>query len=165
MQQAIITLGGGCFWCTEAVFQRIRGVLRVESGYCNGRLATRPSYEDVCRGDTGFNEVVQLGYDPQVDLKPLEPVVKHFTAVAKQDGLPIGKPAEYDEGMYQHQVPGGMMTNLTRQLREIKMEHRLDEILEEVVQVRREYGYPVMATPYSQIVGAQAFDNLIAGAR
>ena len=61
-----LVLGGGCFWCTEAVFQRIRGVLRVESGYCNGRLATRPSYEDVCRGDTGFNEVVQLGYDPQV---------------------------------------------------------------------------------------------------
>ena len=47
-----------------------------------------------------------------------------------------------------------MMTNLTRQLRELKMEHRLDEILEEVVQVRKEFGYPVMATPYSQIVGS-----------
>ena len=57
------------------------------------------------------------------------------------------------------------MTNLTRQLREIKMEHRLDEILEEVVRVRREYGYPVMATPYSQIVGAQAFENVVSGER
>ena len=72
---------------------------------------------------------------------------------------------EYDLFHFEHQVPGGMMTNLTRQLREIKMEHRLDEILEEVMRVRREYGYPVMATPYSQIVGAQAFENVVSGER
>lgn len=57
------------------------------------------------------------------------------------------------------------MTNLTRQLREVKMENRLDEILEEVVRVRRDFGYPVMATPFSQIVGAQAADNVISGER
>lgn len=57
------------------------------------------------------------------------------------------------------------MTNLTRQLREVGMEHRLDEILEEVVLVRKEFGYPVMATPYSQIVGAQAVENVISGER
>ena len=57
------------------------------------------------------------------------------------------------------------MTNLTRQLREVGMEHRLDEILEEVVLVRKEFGYPVMATPYSQIVGAQAIENVISGER
>ena len=49
---------------------------------------------------------------------------------------------EYDLFHFEHQVPGGMMTNLTRQLREMGMEHRLDEILEEVVRVRREFGYP-----------------------
>jgi biotin carboxyl carrier protein len=58
-----------------------------------------------------------------------------------------------------------MMTNLTRQLREVGMEHRLEEILEEVVVVRREFGYPVMATPYSQIVGAQAVENIVSGER
>jgi biotin carboxyl carrier protein len=58
-----------------------------------------------------------------------------------------------------------MMTNLIRQLREVGMEHRLDEILEEVVLVRKEFGYPVMATPYSQIVGAQAVENIISGER
>jgi biotin carboxyl carrier protein len=58
-----------------------------------------------------------------------------------------------------------MMTNLTRQLREIGMEHRLDEILEEIVVVRKEFGYPVMATPYSQIVGAQAVENVVSGER
>ena len=57
------------------------------------------------------------------------------------------------------------MTNLTRQLREVGMEHRLEEILEEVVLVRKEFGYPVMATPYSQIVGAQAIENILSGER
>lgn len=58
-----ITLGGGCFWCTEAVFVRVQGVLDVESGYCNGETV-RPSYEQVCSGRTGHNEVVKLVYDP-----------------------------------------------------------------------------------------------------
>jgi peptide-methionine (S)-S-oxide reductase len=57
-----ITLGGGCFWCTEAVFVQVRGVVDVESGYCNGRML-QPSYEDVCTGTTGHNEVVKLVYD------------------------------------------------------------------------------------------------------
>ena len=60
-----ITLGGGCFWCTEAVFVQVRGVLDVESGYCNGK-PEHPSYEDVCTGMTGHNEVVKLVYDSAV---------------------------------------------------------------------------------------------------
>jgi peptide-methionine (S)-S-oxide reductase len=58
-----ITLGGGCFWCTEAVYKDVKGVLDVESGYCNGHVKS-PSYEDVCTGQTGHNEVVKLVYDP-----------------------------------------------------------------------------------------------------
>jgi len=66
-----ITLGGGCFWCTEAVFVRVKGVLDVQSGYCNGDMP-QPSYEDVCTGRTGHNEVVQLVYDPEViDLRQI----------------------------------------------------------------------------------------------
>ncbi len=57
-----ITLGGGCFWCTEAVFVKVRGVTDVESGYSNGQ-ATPPSYEEVCTGRTGCNEVVKLTFD------------------------------------------------------------------------------------------------------
>ena len=56
MANASITLGGGCFWCTEAVFVRVRGVTDVESGYSNGQGPARPSYEQVCTGQTGFNE-------------------------------------------------------------------------------------------------------------
>ena len=58
-----LTLGGGCFWCTEAVFVRVKGVVDVESGYCNGETVD-PSYEQVCSGRTGHNEVVKLVYDP-----------------------------------------------------------------------------------------------------
>jgi len=58
-----LVLGGGCFWCTEAVYKAVRGVLDVESGYSNGQ-APRPSYEEVCTGRTGCNEVVRLVYDP-----------------------------------------------------------------------------------------------------
>ena len=56
-----ITLGGGCFWCTEAVYVQVRGVVDVESGYSNGHVH-QPSYEDVCTGTTGHNEVVKLGW-------------------------------------------------------------------------------------------------------
>ena len=60
-----LTLGGGCFWCTEAVFVRVKGVTDVESGYSNGDTA-HPSYEQVCSGTTGHAEVVKLTYDPNV---------------------------------------------------------------------------------------------------
>ena len=60
-----IALGGGCFWCTEAVFKEVRGVLDVESGYSNGQ-ETAPTYEQVCTGRTGSAEVVKLVYDPAV---------------------------------------------------------------------------------------------------
>ncbi len=57
-----ITLGGGCFWCLEAVFELCDGVTAVESGYCNGHVVN-PSYEAVCTGTTGHNEVVQVSFD------------------------------------------------------------------------------------------------------
>lgn len=59
-----LTLGGGCFWCTEAVYVRVKGVVDVESGYANGQTVA-PTYEQVCSGRTGHAEVVKLVYDPQ----------------------------------------------------------------------------------------------------
>lgn len=63
--QEIATLGGGCFWCLEAVFVDLRGVEEVVSGYAGGRVA-QPSYEQVCSGTTGHAEVVQVTFDPRV---------------------------------------------------------------------------------------------------
>lgn len=57
------TFGNGCFWCTEAVFQRLKGVQSVQSGYAGGHV-DRPSYEQVCGGNTGHAEVIQITYDP-----------------------------------------------------------------------------------------------------
>lgn len=65
MAAETIYLGGGCFWCTEAVFDRVRGIVDVESGYANGHL-DHPSYDDICTGQTGHAEVVKLEFDPAV---------------------------------------------------------------------------------------------------
>ncbi|QOI98045.1 MAG: peptide-methionine (S)-S-oxide reductase MsrA [Flammeovirgaceae bacterium] len=59
------TFGSGCFWCTEAIFQRVKGVEKVESGYAGGRVKN-PTYKEVCSGLTGHAEVVQITYDPKV---------------------------------------------------------------------------------------------------
>ncbi len=59
-----LVLGGGCFWCTESVFLQVRGLTQVESGYSNGQ-APQPTYEMVCTGTSGHNEVVRLEFDPQ----------------------------------------------------------------------------------------------------
>jgi pyruvate/oxaloacetate carboxyltransferase len=115
--------------------------------------------------ETILKNARRLGYSSDLDEDVLAAVSAHFRNIAEKEGLPIGVPMEYNLFHFEHQVPGGMMTNLTRQLREIGMEHPLDEILEEIVMVRKEFGYPVMATPYSQIVGAQAVENIVSGER
>jgi len=61
----IATLGGGCFWCTEAVFNQLQGVVQVESGYSGG-TAPNPTYRAVCAGGTGHAEVAQITFDPRV---------------------------------------------------------------------------------------------------
>lgn len=64
-RREVATLAGGCFWCLEAVYEQLRGVEHVESGYAGGHVA-RPTYEQVCSGATGHAEVVQLTFDPSV---------------------------------------------------------------------------------------------------
>jgi peptide-methionine (S)-S-oxide reductase len=61
----VATLGGGCFWCLEAVFEQLRGVEKVQSGYSGGHVAV-PTYQQVCGGNTGHAEVVQVTFDPTV---------------------------------------------------------------------------------------------------
>ena len=62
----IATFGGGCFWCTEAVFQEVKGVKKVVSGYSGGNLPGRPTYREICSGLTGHAEVVQVTFDANV---------------------------------------------------------------------------------------------------
>ncbi len=99
-QAQTIALGGGCFWCTEAVFVRVRGVLDVESGYTNGHVA-QPSYEQVCAGDTGHAEVVRLVYDPEaIGLRDLLGIffAVHDPTTPDRQGHDIG--TQYRSGIY-----------------------------------------------------------------
>jgi peptide-methionine (S)-S-oxide reductase len=95
-----ITLGGGCFWCTEAVFVNVKGIEDVESGYSNGHLV-RPTYEQVCTGDTGHNEVVKLVFDPaQISLSEIFEIffVIHDPTTLNRQGNDSG--TQYRSGIY-----------------------------------------------------------------
>jgi peptide-methionine (S)-S-oxide reductase len=95
-----LVLGGGCFWCTEAVYVKVRGVIDVESGYSNGH-AMNPTYEDVCSGTTGHNEVVKLVYDPaQVSIRELLEIffVIHDPTTLNRQGNDRG--TQYRSGIY-----------------------------------------------------------------
>ena len=95
-----ITLGAGCFWCTEAVFQQIPGVLSVSSGYSNGKTKN-PTYEQVCMGDTGHAEVTKIIFDPkQTSLEKILGVFWHAhdpTTLNRQGG---DSGTQYRSGIY-----------------------------------------------------------------
>ncbi|HEX2013303.1 MAG TPA: peptide-methionine (S)-S-oxide reductase MsrA [Roseateles sp.] len=98
----LITLGGGCFWCTEAVYERVRGVLEVEPGYCNGHVVA-PSYEQVCSGQTGHAEVVRVRFDPQqLSLREMLEVffAVHDPTTLNRQGADVG--TQYRSGIYFH---------------------------------------------------------------
>ncbi len=114
-----LVLGGGRFWCTESVYKEVRGVTDVESGYSNGQ-APRPSYEDVCTGLTGCNEVVRLEYDPeQVSTRELLEIffVVHDPTTLNRQGNDVG--TQYRSGIYfttpeQQQVAQALIDELTQ---------------------------------------------------
>ena len=100
MDEQVIVLGGGCFWCTEAVYKEVRGITDVESGYSNGHVQ-RPSYEQVCTGTTGHNEVVKLTYDPaQVSTRQVLEIffVVHDPTQLNRQGNDTG--TQYRSGIY-----------------------------------------------------------------
>jgi len=107
-----------------------------------------------------------LGYNtPAIDEEAIGPVSDHFRYIAKREGLPIGTPIEYNFYQYIHQVPGGVISNLRHQLAGLRMGHRLEEVLEESIRVRKDLGYPIMVTPFSQFVVSQAAMNVMVGER
>jgi oxaloacetate decarboxylase alpha subunit len=106
-----------------------------------------------------------LGYAVKADEEALQAMSAHFQMIAEQEHRPPGVPVEHDVYYYKHQVPGGMLSTLKRQLAEVKMEHRMEEVLEEILRVRQELGYPIMVTPFSQFVGTQATMNIMSGER
>jgi len=106
-----------------------------------------------------------LGHIVDIDEAALKTVSDYFRSESQKRGMEIGEPVEYDISHFYHQVPGGMMGTLQNQLAEVGEADKLAEVLTEIARVRVEFGCPVMATPYSQIVAAQAFINVTTGKR
>lgn len=105
------------------------------------------------------------GFDVEVDDSRLGPVEEHLLNVAGLEDLPVGKAAEFSLFQYRHQLPGGMAGTFKAQLKDRGMEDRFEEVLDEMSLIRKELGYPVMATPFSQLVGTQAVLNVVTGNR
>jgi len=107
----------------------------------------------------------QMGLKVELDDLLLKKIDDHFLWVAYSEKKPVGQRVSFDRNRYTkyaaHQIPGGMMSHLASQLKNLGLEHRLPEVLEEAGRVRQEIGYPVMVTPFSQIVGVQAVFNVI----
>jgi peptide-methionine (S)-S-oxide reductase len=102
MNEQHITLGGGCFWCTEAVYELVDGVTAVESGYCNG-ATVGPTYEQICTGTTGHAEVVQLRFDTDsISLREVLEIffVIHDPTTLNRQGNDAG--TQYRSGIYLH---------------------------------------------------------------
>lgn len=98
----VATLGGGCFWCTEAIFKRLKGVVSVTSGYSGGKKEN-PSYDEVCRGITGHAEAIQITFDPAViPYKTLLDVfwATHNPTTLNQQGNDIG--TQYRSVIFYH---------------------------------------------------------------
>jgi peptide-methionine (S)-S-oxide reductase len=102
MSIEMITLGGGCFWCTEAVYEHVDGVTAVESGYCNGHVA-QPTYEQVCSGATGCVEVIRVAFDAdRISLREVLEIffVIHDATTLNRQGNDVG--TQYRSGIYFH---------------------------------------------------------------
>lgn len=102
-----LVLAGGCFWCTEAVFVRVRGVQKVVSGYANGQTPS-PTYETVCTGQTGYAEAIEVVYDPQVvTLEVLLDIffATHDPTTLNRQGADVG--TQYRSGIYTTSEPQG----------------------------------------------------------
>jgi oxaloacetate decarboxylase alpha subunit len=107
----------------------------------------------------------ELGHTVDIDDRALALVAEYLLRMAEAENLPAGTPQEYDASFLRHQVAGGVMTTTRRQLAELGLEDRFPEVIREVVQVRAELGYPIMVTPFPQIVCTQALYNIIGAER
>lgn len=141
----------------EAVRHGVRVLHTATRSMANGPSV--PSTESIVRN------LELMGMSHTIDTALLPEVEQHFRAVGRAAGYLVDQVSEYDLFNVTHQVPGGMVGTLKAQLEQHGMTHRIDEVLAEVGEVRRELGWPVMATPLSQLVGTQAVLNVVAGDR
>jgi len=103
----------------------------------------------------------RMGYSTRLDEQSLEEMASYFAEVARRHGKPLGELVEYDPRIYEHQIPGGMISNLMNQLSAAGIADKFDAIIEETARVREDLGYPVIVSPFAQFVVTQATLNVI----
>jgi oxaloacetate decarboxylase alpha subunit len=102
----------------------------------------------------------ELGHQIDIDEQALAEVGRYFTRLAEAEGLPIGHPQAFDAAYYHHQLPGGMTGTMRRHLAENRLAHLEGRVIEELGRVRQELGWPIVMTPFSQILLTQAVMNV-----
>lgn len=151
------TIGLAPFAYLEAAEAGATNLHTAASAAANG--TSQPAMSAVIRN------LRDLGHGVDVDDEAVAAMDGYFSALAKAEGLPHGQPGEFDRGYFRHQIPGGVMGTMKRQLAETRREHLLPRVLEEVERVRAELGYPIMVTPFSQLVATQALLNVTSAER
>ena len=106
-----------------------------------------------------------LGHTVDIDDRLLGAAATYFDRMAAAEGLPAGRPQAFDAAFLRHQLAGGAMATMRRQLAELGLSNRFDAVVEEVTRVRADLGHPIMVTPFPQMVSSQALYNIIGGER
>jgi oxaloacetate decarboxylase alpha subunit len=151
------TIGLAPFSYLEAAEAGAQSLHTASSAAANG--TSQPAMSPTIRN------LRDLGFTVDVDDEAVAEMDAYFTALAAAEGLQYGVPGEFDRSYFRHQMPGGMMGTMKRQLAETKRLHLLQQVLDEVERVRAELGYPIMVTPFSQVVATQALLNVVSGKR
>jgi pyruvate/oxaloacetate carboxyltransferase len=141
--------------------------LAMLSGFTHGYTASEPLANGASLPAT--EEIAErarrLGFGISLNSKFLREVADYFRWLCVREDKPCGKVAAYDPALYEHQIPGGMISNLRYQLESMKLAHRFPEILEEAARVRRDLGYPIVVSPFAQYIVTQSVLNVVQGER
>jgi len=124
-----------------------------------GNGASLPATQDIAR------RARALGLDVALDEGAMREASAYFDWLCASEGKPRGVVAQLDPALYEHQIPGGMISNLKSQLAGMGLAHRLQEIMEEAGRVRRDLGYPILVSPFAQYIITQAVLNVVQGER
>jgi pyruvate/oxaloacetate carboxyltransferase len=141
--------------------------IAMQSGFRLGYTATEPLANGASLPATEdiLARARRLGLATSMDDAALAEVAGYFDWICEREDKPRGKIAAYDPALYEHQIPGGMISNLRYQLESMRLAHRLPEILDEVARVRRDLGYPIAVSPFAQYLVTQATLNVVQGER
>jgi oxaloacetate decarboxylase alpha subunit len=152
--------------CQSALGPRVHDVA-MRSGFRYGHTAVEPlaNGASLPAAEEVDDRARALGFATGIDRAALADVNGYFALLAEREDKPRGRVANYDPALYEHQVPGGMISNLRSQLAAMQMEHRMAEILEEAARVRKDLGYPILVSPFAQYIITQSVLNVVQGER